>query len=104
MLDAEYSEGGLEGHFSDTPFQPYEITPSGASMERLLRLPKSERAPSEPSRTREPSREEKPKAPEQDKKPEGKDREAKPADNKDEQKTEKDKKSPGFARRRPLLS
>jgi membrane fusion protein, multidrug efflux system len=105
MLDAEYSESGLEGHFSDTPFQPYEITPSGASMERLLRLPKSE---SPPSRTREPSPQEKPKAPEQDKKPETKGREVKPADNKDEkkdeQKTEKDKKSAGFLRRRPLLS
>jgi membrane fusion protein (multidrug efflux system) len=105
MLDAEYSESGLEGHFSDTPFQPYEITPSGASMERLLRLPKSEtapaRAPSGPSRTREPSREEKPKAPDQDDKAKAKEGEAKPAD---EQKTEKDKKSPGFLRRRPLLS
>ena len=101
MLDAEYSESGLEGHFSDTPFQPYEITPSGASMERLLRLPKSEGAP---SRTREPAREEKPHAPDQDKKPETKDREPKKADQNDEPKTEKDKKSPGFLRRRPLLS
>ncbi len=100
MLDAEYSESGLEGHFSDAPIPRYEITPSGASKERLLRLPESRRqAPGEPVKTREPSTEEKPKAPEKD---ETKDREPKKAEQKDNSKNEK--KGPGFLRRRPLLS
>jgi membrane fusion protein, multidrug efflux system len=98
MLDADYSESGLEGHFdfSKSSVAPYQA-PSLSEQARRTRRAERQ-APSEPRERREA-----PKDPVKDEKPpQG---EKPPAKEDNPQQDEKPKTpSPGFVRRHPLMT